>query len=353
LPHFDNLVFRFPGEPADNNLEALQVGECDLVDQGGLSDVDYQTIFDLQAAKKIQLFVGQGPEWEHLDFGIKPASYDDYYYPGADRPNFFGDLRVRQAMAYCINRQGIVDDLLYGFGVVPATFIPPDHPMSLPDLQALPYDPEKGMQLLDEAGWKDADNDPATPRTSLGIQDIIGGTPFTITYLTTQAKLRVEIADRLAADLGKCGIQVEVKSLPTDELYAAGPDGALFGRKFDLAEYAWDSTYQPPCALYKTSEIPAQTNNWLGGNVEGYSNPAYDAACDQGLLARSDQAGQYAQGHQEALRIFNNDIPSLPLFFHLKMAAANPEVCGFEMDVTARSLLWGIENLDMGAGCKK
>jgi peptide/nickel transport system substrate-binding protein len=353
LPHFDTLVFRFPGEPADNNLAALKTGECDLVDQTGLSDVDYQTIFDLQAASKILLFVGQGPAWEHLDFGIKPASYDDYYYPGGDRPDFFSDLRVRQAIAYCTDRQGIVDELLYGFGVVPAVYIPPDHPLTLPDLKALPYDPTKGMQLLDEVGWKDEDDNPATPRTALSIQNIIGGTPFTITYLTSQAALRLEIAKRIAASLGECGIQVEVKSLPTDQLYAAGPDGPLFGRAFDLAEYAWDSSYQPPCGLYETSEIPILANNWLGGNVVSYSNPAYDTACQQAQLARSDQADRYIQGHQDAIRQLAEDIPSLPLFFHLKMAAARTDLCGFEMDVTARSLLWGIENLDMGVGCQK
>ncbi len=347
LPKLDKLVFRFPGQPADNNQAALLTGECDLVDQTGLADVDYQSIFDLREAGKIQLFTGQGPEWEHLDFGIKPASYDDYYYPGADRADFFGDVRTRKAVALCINRQAIVDDLLYGLGIVPASYIPPQHPLFPADLQPLPYDPQQGMRLLEEVGWMDEDNDPSTPRTALGIQTILGGTPFSITYLTTRAPLRQQVAARIAADLAGCGIQVQINNLNVDELYAAGPDGPLFGRKFDLAEFAWDSSVQPPCALYESAQIPHQKNGWLGGNVTGYANPDFDTACRAARLARSDQPQVIADNHAAAMRLLAGELPSIPLFFHVKMAAARPGLCGFEMDVTARSQLWGIENIDI------
>ena len=137
-----------------------------------------------------------------------------------------------------------------------------------------------------------------------------------------------------------------------DELYAPGPDGPLFGRNFDLAEFAWNSTPQPSCFLYETEQIPTAANNWLTGNITGYSNPAYDAACQQGRLARPDQVAGYTQAYQDTQRILAEEVPSLPLFFHPKLAAARLDLCGFTMDVTARSDLWNLENLDYGSGCK-
>ena len=196
LPKFDKLVFRFPGQPADNNLAALLAGECDLVDQTALQDAHYDTVFDLVRAKKAQVFIGQGPEWEHLDFGIKPSSYDDYYSPGVDRPDFFGDANVRKAVAYCVDRQAMIKDLVDGQVDVPASYLPPYHPMFLADLQPLPHDVQAAAKLLDEAGWKDSDNNPATPRLSEGVKGVTGGTPFSLTYLTTKAPLRLEIASR-------------------------------------------------------------------------------------------------------------------------------------------------------------
>jgi peptide/nickel transport system substrate-binding protein len=350
LPKFDKLVYRFVGEPADSSVSSILAGECDLVDNTALQSVDYQSIFDLRTAKKIQLFTGQGPEWEHLDFGIRPAASDAVPAPSTARPDIFGDVRTRQAFAYCIDRQKIVGDLLYNLVTVPGSYLSPDHPLNLADLKPLPFDVNAGKQLLDDTGWKQSGSDPV--RRAVDVANVPVGTPLAVTYLTTQAPLRVAMAGIIKASLEQCGVQVDVKPLSTDALYAAGPDGPLFGRSFDLAEYAWSSSAQPPCFLYSTTQIPSAGNNWLTGNVTGYSNPDYDAACQKATQARPDQLDQYTQGQQAAERILAQDLPSIPLFFQLKMTAARTDLCGFEMDVTARSALWGIENLDYGPGCK-
>ena len=350
LPKFDKLVYRFVGEPADSSLSSILAGECDLVDNTALQSADYQSIFDLRTAKKIQLFTGEGPEWEHLDFGIRPAAYDTNLNPAASRPDFFGDVRVRQAFAYCIDRQKIISDLLYNLVSVPGSYLPPDHPLNLADLKPLPHDVDAGKQLLDQAGWTQQGSDPV--RHAQGVTGVTDGAPLAVTYLTTQAPLRVAIANIIQSSLAECGVQVDVKSLTTDALYAAGPDGPLFGRSFDLAEYAWDSSAQPPCFLYESDQIPTAGNNWLTGNVTGYSNKDYDAACQKATQARPDQPDQYTQGQQDAERILAQDLPTLPLFFQLKLTAARTDLCGFEEDVTARSALWGIENLDYGPACK-
>jgi peptide/nickel transport system substrate-binding protein len=62
------------------------------------------------------------------------------------------DLRVRQALAYGINRQALVQNKLPEGAVVPANFMPEAVAGYAPDAQAYPYDPAKAKTLLAEAG---------------------------------------------------------------------------------------------------------------------------------------------------------------------------------------------------------
>ena len=110
LPKFDTLVYRFVGEAADGDMNALLAGECDAVDQNPQFLEMVPGLIQRETDKKLKMYVAQGPEWEHLDFGVRPASYDDGYTPGpdADRVDLFGDARTRQAFATCIDRQKII-----------------------------------------------------------------------------------------------------------------------------------------------------------------------------------------------------------------------------------------------------
>jgi len=352
LPKFDILTYRFLGEPLDNNLAALLAGECDVVDQTSLLDEQLEPILELQKSGKLKAFIAQGPEWEHLDFGIKPASYDNGYSPyGGDRPDFFSDGRVRQAFAYCTDRQKIVDKLLHGASSIPASFEPPTSPLFLKDLAPLPFDVSVGSQLLDEVGWKDLDGDPKTPRLAVGVSNVIDQTPLAVTYVTTQAALRMEVAKVLVDSLAQCGIQVTVKYLNPGELYAPGPEGVLFGRKFDLAQFAWGAGTQSPCFLYQTDQIPTLQNNWLTVNVTGFSNAEYDQVCQAARLARPEDA-DYLEKNQVVQRLFASELPVIPLYFRIKMAITRTDLCGFELDPSARSALWNLEVLDRGQDCQ-
>lgn len=351
LPKFDTLVYRFLGEQGDNNLQALLSGECDVVDESVLLFDQLEILIQQENAKKLRLYIGQGPEWEQLSFGIKPASYDDGYNPAVDRPDFFGNLKMRQAVAYCIDRAALNRTLLNSRSGVPAGYVPPSHPLFNPGLAALPYDTARGNQLLSELGWKDTDNNPATPRVAEAVSGVPKGTPLVLNYLTTEAVLRKKTAELIAKNLGDCGIQVKVQMQNPGVVYAAGPDGALFGRKFDLAQFSWEAGSQPPCNLYETNAIPTAKNTWLGGNITGYSNPAFDAACQQARIARPEPAEDYIRANQAAQTLFAQELPVLPLSYRLKVAASRADLCGFEMDVTARSVLWNLEAFSIGGIC--
>jgi peptide/nickel transport system substrate-binding protein len=352
LPKFDTLVYRFLGEPADNNLAALLVGECDVVDQTSLLVEQLEGVLELQKSRKLKAYVVQGPEWERIDFGIRPASYDNGYNPASgDRVDFFGDERTRQAFAYCADRQGIVDKTLFGQTSVPATFLLPTHPAFMTDLKAYAHDATTGRKLLDEVGWKDNDGNPQTPRQAAKVKNVPDGTKFTVNYLTTEASLRVSAAKILVQSWAECGLQVNVRYMKPDELYAPGPDGVLFGRKFDLAQLAWETGYQSPCYLYQSDQIPNENNHWLGVNLPGFTDSAYDKACQSASLAQT-ASSDYQARQSEVQRLFACSMPVIPLYFHIKMAITRTNLCGLEMGPMARSDLWNLEMFDNSPGCK-
>jgi len=353
LPKFDVLVYRFLGEPADNKLEALLSGECNVVDNTSLLDADLESVLDLQKAGKLKAAVTQGPEWEFLAFGIKPASYDDGYQPGSkDRPDFFSDVRTRQAFAYCINRQAIIDKQLLGQSSIPGGYLPPNHPLFMKDLLPLPFDPEKGKSLLDQVGWKNFGTDASKPRVAAMVATVYPGTPFVVDYVTTEAPLRVEVAKLIVANLADCGVQVNLKVLPVNQVYQPGPDGVLFGRNFDLAQFSWAAGVMPPCQLFESSEIPSAANNWLKINLTGYANPAYDAACQAARYTRPEDQAAYVANQNAVQTLFASELPVIPLYFRTNLAVTRPDFCGLQMDGTSRSDLSNIEAFDEGGTCK-
>jgi peptide/nickel transport system substrate-binding protein len=352
LPKFDSLVFRFLTGDSKNGLTALMAGECDILDRSNNLDEQLPNLIDLQKNKQAQIITTYGPEWEHLDFGIQPAAYDNGYNAATgNRPDFFGDVRTRQAFADCLDRQGVVDQLLSGFSQVADSYLPPQNPLYDTNVTRYPFDPAAGEKLLDAVGWKVANNDPTAPRQAQGIKNVPDGTPLVVNYWTTQAPLRQQVADFLTKSLAQCGIGVKVQYQTPTALFAEGPDGPVFGRKFDLVQFAWESSEQPQCFLYLTSRIPASANSWLDVNITGYSNPAYDTACSNGLLALPGTAA-YAGSQAKAQEIFSAELPVIPLYLQPKIVAARPDLCGLSLDPSSRSDLANIESIDYGKSCQ-
>lgn len=350
LPKFDKLVYRFLNRPADSNLAALVSGECDILDRTTGLEEQAQNVRQQEINNQLKMYQVQGPEWEQVVFGIRPSVYDNPDPTIVKRPDYFSDIRMRQAFVYCMNRDRVIEYLLYQRSSIPSSYLTPDHPQYLSDLAILPYDVNAGSRLLDEVGWKDTDNNPQTPRQAVGIPGVADSTSLTVNYVTTKAQLRQEVANLFADSMLPCGIQLNIQYDDPVNIYAPGENGLLFGRNFDMVQIAWQAGLQPPCTLYTSDQIPTKDNLWLGVNISGYSNPAYDSACRTALQTYSDLP-EYTAQHAEAQRIFVQDIPAVPLYFRIRVTASRPDLCGFEMNTTTRSDLWNLENFDYGESC--
>ena len=349
LPAFDELTFLiFPD--ADAALSALLDGTCDLLDPSVRLDGQVGLLNQMQLDQQVDLVTARTMTMEWLGLGITPASYDNGFDVREDRPDLFGDKRTRQAIALCLDRQRVVDTVLFGLSQVPDSYLPDDHPLHNNNVQSYEFNPASGNEILEQVGWRDHDNDPATPRHAANVTNVPADTPLVLNYVTSSAAQRRQVAEILTESLAQCSIGLNVTYLNASDFYAQGPLGPLFGRRFDLAEYAMGvNSLEPQCSWFTTPQIPAEENRWVGTNVSGYKNPVFDAACQKGLQSVSTDP-EYAF-HQEAQAIFAADLPSIPLYLRLRVAATRPDFCGFTLDPASSSALADIEAFEYGESC--
>jgi len=214
-----------------------------------------------------------------------------------------------------------------------------DSPYYDHSIEPYPFDIDKAKALLAEAGWRDTDGD--STREAHDIPGFFDGTPFHINYATTTSAAREVVSAAIVEDLAACGIQVDVEQLDAEAFYAEGGGTPVYGRHFDLLQFAWLTDVVPPCDLYLSTEISSDANQWSGQNFSGYTDPAYDAACGQALSVLPGEP-DFAAAHGLAQQHFSEALPALPLYYKVWAFATRPDLEGFIPDAIAVET-WNIE----------
>ena len=345
LPSFEKLVFRFvpDGEEA---LAALLAGECDYLDDTTRIDTQITQLLELQESDRIKVIINTGTAWEQIAFGIVSLN--------STLPALFQTKEMRQAVALCIDRQRMVEELFGGKSQLAESYVPAGNPLFNKDVKRYNFDPQAGMKLLDVIGWLDSDNDPKTPRLSQGVPGLSDNTPLEFNFLTTTEEEKQLVAQVVQESLAQCGFKANIMSISPSELFAPGPDGPLFGRNFSMAQVGWVATNKPPCYLYTTQEIPGPypeySRGWGGANASGYSNPEFDLACQRALNTLPEDS-EHLAAHFQAQTVFSEDLPAIPLYLHSKVIAMRPDMCSTVLDSAEAVGLWDLETFDYGEGC--
>lgn len=328
-PKIGTVIYKYLTD--ENQLLAqLESGEIDYAATQALTLALTPQLDDLESAGKATVQYVPATVWEHIDFGIQRLDGQE---------SFFEDVRTRQAIAYAINRQEIIDKVLYGKTVVMNTYVPSDHP-SYPgdaELEGYEFNQERARELLTEAGWT-AEGD------ATRAQD---GREMKLQLYTTQGNTtRQAVAEIIQQNLGDVGVDVEIIFVPgTDVLFKNGADGILAGRKFDLGLYAWLTGPNPSHSLYYCEQIPTEENDYNGNNYPAYCNPEFDAA---GKAAEAELDVEAKRELDQApLAIANAELPTLPLYQRVQIAAYNPAVTGVKIDPTSQIDLYNIQDIDI------
>lgn len=231
------------------------------------------------------------------------------------------DVRVRQALAYAVDREGLIRDLLLGQGKI-AHSILPEESWAYTTGQSYSYDQAKAKALLDEAGFRDPDGD--GPRMRFAKPVI-----FKASGSSTSAK---NYAGVIQNNLKTVGIPV---SIETSELNTLLDE--LRRGNFQIAYGQWVGGNQDPIFykdLFATVEIPSETR--AARNRSRYSNKELDGLLDEAVntFDREKAKALYARIQE----IVSREAPVLPLWYQANMVIARKQVGNIKVDASGD---WG------------
>jgi peptide/nickel transport system substrate-binding protein len=312
-PAFGRVILRFILDSAQmqNSLEA---GEIDVA--FNFSD---DLVEGYQAIAGSDVFSTPGvfgdAIWMNVGNGGHPA---------------LGDDRVRRAIIHAIDRAALAEELVGPGTAVPKSwyaqqFWPEDLPLD-------GYDVDLANQLLTEAGWVDADENPATPRVASGVEGVSDGFPLVLRFYTTTRQIRMDYQTFIQEYLNEVGVQTLLTPVPANLLFADFlENGILDTGDFDLAIFALSAGALSPfadapdwfgCDGIPTAEAPNGNNGW------GWCDAEWDALDLQvgttvDPVARLELAQEairhfYAGGHWHGLYLRNT-------WYAVNSAVVNPE----------------------------
>lgn len=276
-----------------NALQAeLQSQKVDLVPLP--SNLSSDTFGSLAKDPNLQVKQFNGSNIRYLGFNIENEPLNN--------------VKVRQAIAYAINRQELIDNLLSGQAKPASSILPAD---SWAYAAGNPYgfDTAKAKQLLDEANFKDANGDGKREMPVIKFK-IQGGSTAVGQY-----------AQIIQKQLSDVGIPVDIDPIEANAMREQVSKG-----QFQMTTGIWVGGNQDPIFLrdlYSTGAIG-------GFNRSRYSNKELDGILDQAIAEPNRDKSK--QLYAQAQEIISRDLPMLPLWYPANMAVANKRVENIKID---------------------
>jgi peptide/nickel transport system substrate-binding protein len=272
LPKLDRIIWRNIVD-ANSQLQAVQAGEADIAYY-----IDPDTAASVEEDENLQLITGPSLAIEYLAMHTQEE-------PGGPVAN----PQVRQAIGHAVDYDGIINDLMLGAAIQPAT-IAPEPLLGTVEVQDQRYttDLERAQQLFDESG--------------------VGPAEITLSYAADgsgEGGLDLEtLAAKLQSDLQRVeGLTVNLNPMDDAtrlEEYRAG--------NLQFTVSPWTPDYAD---IHAYAEPFGRTDTAAAARV-GYSNPEVDALLDAGI-AESDIEARSAI-YQEILGTIITDAPFLILY---------------------------------------
>ncbi len=215
----------------------------------------------------------------------------------------FDDVRVRQALTKGINRERIVEAVLYGYGALANSTVPPIFWQYDSDAGAdLTFDPEGAQRLLAEAGW--------TPGPD-GMLRNAQGQPLRFSLNTNQGnQVRADIAEIVQADLRRIGVDMRIQILEWGTLLDRINDPQR--RDFDAVLIGWRTEFRMDDKDLFHCDKRDEPYQWVG-----YCNLQVDRLLDR--LPTLTDRGTAQPLWQQYQRLIARDQPYTFIYFQERL----------------------------------
>jgi peptide/nickel transport system substrate-binding protein len=265
-PKLGRVVAKFIPD-ARTALAALEADEYGAL----VAPPPLQLIKDLQSKPNIAVEAPPGPWGFYVGFNMTKAPLDK--------------VEVRQALATAINREDVTTRVTGG--IAPASEGPYVKGIAWaydPDVKSPAYDPQKAEQMLDAADLPRGGN----------------GTRFKLGLTAISDDLYPLVAEVVKEQLGKIGVEVEIKLMDNPTFNEAMPK-----LEHDLLVYAlWIG---PDPNEWKQQLEKGGFRNWFG-----YDNPEVEQLFAEGV--RSPDREKRKVSYYKIQEIVNRDMPRINLF---------------------------------------
>ena len=293
-PNMDGWIYKVVPDPG-GRLGQLQNGEVDRI---GIQPEQLTTV-ELDPNLKVFKYKDDGYDY----IGLNMANPENPQ-PGEDengklieqKPHpILGDRQVRQAIAYGLDYDAIINKVFLGQGYrMAANVLPAIEWAYDKDLQPYPYDPEKSKQLLEESGWKDSDSD--------GIREKDGK--------KLSLRLMTNAGNTTREDLGVL-VQDQLKQVGFDIQFEAIEWGAMLeqmdGQTYDMVIIGWTGLGSDPNddAFWHTNQdVPGS-----GFNNVSYHNPELNKLLEEGVSVPGCDTAKRAPIYKKIQQIIHDDVP--------------------------------------------
>ena len=290
-PKIKNLIYKVTSE--ETRIQMLQTGEIDM---------------DMVTVNKdnVDMIKGLG----FLDLHIFPTN--GYGYIGLNFKNDkFKDVKVRQALAYGLNRAEVVNAVYEG-GFADVINVPQSKESwaYYPGDKKYEFDLEKAKSLLEEAGWKVGGD---------GIREK-DGAKLTIKFTaSTPNPVNDAIIPVAQANYKEIGVGFEAEQMDFNAVREKVTNG-----NFEMFFMAWVLTPSPDSTnIFRTEGSQNKT---------GYANTRVDELLAAGL--QETDIEKRKETYKELYKVLNEDLPYIYLYQRRDMWVVNSRVKGFENEIT-------------------
>ncbi len=212
-------------------------------------------------------------------------------------------IEVRQAIAFAMDRDLIVQNLLHGRARLASSLLPPNHWAYATNLARYPHDTDLANALLDQAGLhRGAD-----------------GVRFHLTMKTSTDENTRVLAAALQQQLAQAGIALDIRSYEFATFYSDVTRGA-----FQIYSLRWiGGNEQPDIFSYTFSTARFSPK---GANRGHYSNPELDRLLDD--AAQTPDQALRRQDYVRVQQILAQDLPAINLWYSDTVVVHSPRLTG-------------------------
>ncbi|PYZ97070.1 ABC transporter substrate-binding protein [Alteribacter lacisalsi] len=279
-PKLDSVIFQvIPDNSA--RLTALRSGEIDIMDGLNPDDVDA-----IEGEDGMTVFERATNNIGYLGFNMEKEPFDD--------------VLVRQALNHAVDKEALIETLFAGLAEPAKNIIPPDYLGYNDNVDEYEYDPERAMELLEEAGYAD------------GLEFDLWTMPVARPYMPDPQRA----AEVLQENFNEVGVTANIHT----EEWATYLERTEQGEQ-DLFMLGWSGTNGDPDYFYGNllhgSAIP-------GGNRTFYRSDEADDLFNRGKVSIDDD--ERDEIYQEAAQVVHEDAPMIPLVHSIPVLAGSERV---------------------------